>query len=80
MMSQNRQAQKDHLRDDHEAAEVEVLFQINHRQLEILHLLREHFGVASPTDQSDERELAAATVRLEMEAREMEAELGASAQ
>src|SRR5712692_3860254 len=37
MMSQNRQAFKDHLRDDHEAQEVELLFKINRQQLEILH-------------------------------------------
>lgn len=41
MMSQNRQAQKDHIRDDHEAEEVELLFRINQQQLEILHLLRQ---------------------------------------
>jgi len=40
MMSQNRQAQKDHIRDDHEAEEVDLLYQINQRQLEILTLLR----------------------------------------
>jgi uncharacterized membrane protein len=40
MMSQNRQAEKDHLRDDHEAQEVDLLFQINQTQLEILELLR----------------------------------------
>jgi uncharacterized membrane protein len=40
MMSQNRQAQKDHMRDDHEANEVELLYQINQQQLEILTLLR----------------------------------------
>jgi uncharacterized membrane protein len=36
MMSQNRQAQKDRIRDDTEANEVDVLYQINQRQLEIL--------------------------------------------
>lgn len=41
MMSQNRQAQKDHIRDDHEAEEVDLLFRINQQQLEILHLLRQ---------------------------------------
>jgi uncharacterized membrane protein len=41
MMSQNRQAQKDHLRDDLEAREVGYLFQINQQQLEILRLLRQ---------------------------------------
>lgn len=36
MMSQNRASAKDHIRDDHEAAEVEDLFQINQQQLTIL--------------------------------------------
>jgi hypothetical protein len=40
MMSQNRQAEKDHLRDDHEADEVDLLFKINQTQLEILQILR----------------------------------------
>lgn len=42
MMSQNRQSQKDRLRDDHEADEVDLLYRINRQQLEILTLLREH--------------------------------------
>ena len=41
MMSQNRAAQKDHIRDDHEAEEVDMLYQINQQQLEILALLRQ---------------------------------------
>jgi uncharacterized membrane protein len=41
MMSQNRQAAKDRLRDDHEAEEVEQMFAINEQQLEILQLLRQ---------------------------------------
>jgi uncharacterized membrane protein len=41
MMSQNRSAARDHIRDDHEAEEVDMLFQINQTQLEILHLLRQ---------------------------------------
>src|SRR5215469_10299904 len=41
MMSQNRAAERDHARDDHEAQEVDVLFQINQTQLEILKLLRQ---------------------------------------
>jgi uncharacterized membrane protein len=49
MMSQNRQAQKDHMRDDHEANEVELLYQINQQQLEILTLLRERL---CPDDQA----------------------------
>lgn len=40
MMSQNRQVARDHLRDDHEADEVDLHFKINRRRLEILHLLR----------------------------------------
>ncbi len=43
MMSQNRQAQKDRLRDDHEAEEVDLLYRINQQQLEILALLRTTF-------------------------------------
>jgi uncharacterized membrane protein len=39
MMSQNRQANKDRARDDHEAAEVSMLFEINQNQLRILQLL-----------------------------------------
>ena len=41
MMSQNRQAQKDRIRDDHEASEVDELFRINRTQLEILKELKE---------------------------------------
>ncbi len=41
IMSQNRQAQKDRLRDDHEAEEVDLLYQINQQQLEILLMLRD---------------------------------------
>lgn len=78
MMSQNRQAQKDHLRDDHEAAEVEVLFQINQHQLEILHLLRTHLGLETPVDVDKERELQEAQERLAAEAKQLEEELGAS--
>jgi uncharacterized membrane protein len=40
MMSQNRQADRDRKRDDHEAEEVDLLFQINQTQLEILRLLK----------------------------------------
>lgn len=40
MMSQNRQAGKDRQRDDREAAEIEVLFQINKEQIEILRRLK----------------------------------------
>jgi len=79
MMSQNRQAQKDHLRDDHEAAEVEVLFQINKQQLEILHLLRQHMGVEAPLDEANERDLNQELGQLEAEAKELEGRLGSSA-
>jgi uncharacterized membrane protein len=41
MMSQNRAAERDHIRDDHEAEEVDMLYQINQTQLEILQLLRQ---------------------------------------
>lgn len=77
MMSQNRQTQKDHLRDDHEAAEVEVLFQINQQQLEILHLLRHHMGVPTTPDQdAREESLQQRQMHLEEEARKLEEDLG----
>jgi uncharacterized membrane protein len=41
MMSQNRQAVKDRVRDNLEAQEVDELHAMNRRQLEILELLRE---------------------------------------
>jgi uncharacterized membrane protein len=41
MMSQNRSAARDHIRDDHEAEEVDMLFKINQTQLEILQLLQD---------------------------------------
>lgn len=37
MMSQNRAVEKDEVRDDQEASEVDLLTQINHEQLELLH-------------------------------------------
>ncbi len=40
MMSQNRQSQKDRLRDDHEAREVDLMYRINQQQLEILQALQ----------------------------------------
>lgn len=40
LMSQNRQAARDRLRDDTEAREVEELHTMNRRQLEILELLQ----------------------------------------
>ena len=77
MMSQNRQAYKDHLRDDHEAEEVELLFKINQQQLEILHVLRERLSPDAPSNTEDERELAQQVQQLETRARRLEAELGA---
>jgi uncharacterized membrane protein len=55
MMSQNRQAAKDHKRDDLEAKEVAELFKINQEQIkilrqqsEILDLLRSQAKVSTP--------------------------------
>lgn len=60
MMSQNRQAEKDHLRDDHEAEEVDLLFKINQTQLEILQLLRAGMPI-DPTVASDSPASSVAT-------------------
>ncbi|MGH2487051.1 MAG: DUF1003 domain-containing protein [Ktedonobacterales bacterium] len=49
MMSQNRAAQKDHIRDDHEADEVDILYKINQQQLEILSLLRQQLCTPDAT-------------------------------
>jgi uncharacterized membrane protein len=49
MMSQNRQAQKDRLRDDLEAQEVAELFQMNKTQLEILEALHKLQAQKKPT-------------------------------
>jgi uncharacterized membrane protein len=76
MMSQNRQAQKDHPRDDHEAAEVELLFKINRQQLRILHLLYKDLNVDPPLDEAEEAEIQAQDERLEAEADELESALG----
>jgi uncharacterized membrane protein len=76
MMSQNRQAQKDHLRDDHEAGEVDLLFKINQQEWEILHLLRQHFYPDQPLDATRDEELRRQAQRLAEQAREMEDELG----
>lgn len=57
MMSQNRSAQKDHIRDDHEATEVDLLYTINEQQMQILQLLRgqicpdEHGNPAAATSE-----------------------------
>jgi len=76
MMSQNRQAQKDHLRDDHEAAEVELLFKINRRQLDILRLLHNNMRPDDPFAPDSEREIDAQAERLQAEADDIEHALG----
>lgn len=57
MMSQNRAAERDHARDDHEAEEVDLLFKINQTQLEILDLLKTEIcspdATTQPTELSD---------------------------
>ncbi len=52
MMSQNRAAQKDHIRDDHEAEEVDILYQINQQQLEILTILRSTLCADTTADET----------------------------
>jgi uncharacterized membrane protein len=76
MMSQNRQAQKDHLRDDHEAAEVDLLFKINRQQLKILHLLHQGRNIDQPLDVEADAEIEEQAERLEAEADELERALG----
>jgi uncharacterized membrane protein len=76
MMSQNRQAQKDHLRDDHEAAEVDLLFKINRQQLEILRLLYKNLNPDESLDVVRDNEIKEQSARLEAEADELERELG----
>jgi uncharacterized membrane protein len=76
MMSQNRQARKDHLRDDHEAKEVEFLFKINQQQLEILHILQRNScppeEQAEPASEPEVRDLAE---KLQEESTEIDAVL-----
>jgi uncharacterized membrane protein len=76
MMSQNRQAQKDHLRDDHEADEVDLLFKINQQQLEILHLLRQRFYPDQTVDTARDEGLQRQMQRVEEQARALEDRLG----
>jgi uncharacterized membrane protein len=76
MMSQNRQAEKDHLRDDHEAKEVDILFKINQQQLEILHLLHQAQVPDAPLEAAREEEIQKLAANVEAEARELEADLG----
>jgi uncharacterized membrane protein len=68
MMSQNRQAQKDHLRDDLEAKEVDILFKINQQQLEILHLLRHQILPDQPVESEQEAAIKSLVRQLESEA------------
>ena len=79
MMSQNRQAQKDHLRDDHEADEVELLFTINQRQLEILQLLQAGADANSAEKGIGDPALRAKTAQLQDEALELAREIGGTA-
>lgn len=51
MMSQNRQAAIDRRRDDHEADEVEALFQINQQQLQILQQQNEILALLKGRDE-----------------------------
>jgi uncharacterized membrane protein len=74
MMSQSRQAQKDHLRDDQEAAEVDLLFQINRQQLEILQLLRTSVVPDAPPETAAEVTLKHRAAQLEAQALEIEDE------
>jgi uncharacterized membrane protein len=74
MMSQNRQAQKDHLRDDQEAAEVKLLFQINRQQLEILQLLPTRAVPDAPSGTVAEATLMHRAAQLEAQMLEMEGE------
>lgn len=73
MMSQNRQAQKDHLRDDLEAREVEFLFKINQQQLEILRLLRHNALPDQPLETEEEGQVNEEGKRLQDEAAAMQA-------
>ncbi len=68
MMSQNRQAQKDHLRDDLEAREVDYLFQINQQQLEILRVLRHVMLPDQPLETEQEAAFADLGQKLQDEA------------
>jgi uncharacterized membrane protein len=72
MMSQNRQAQKDHLRDDLEAREIDFLFKINQQQLEILHLLRHEALPNQPLETEQEAAIDEEGHRLQAEAIRMQ--------
>jgi uncharacterized membrane protein len=76
MMSQNRQAQKDHLRDDHEAAEVDLLFKINRQQLKILQLLQQRHNPDQPLDLEGDDDFKEQAARLEAQAETLERALG----
>lgn len=76
MMSQNRQAYKDQLRDNYEAQEVDLLFRINQHQLDILQLLREKISPDTPKDSEGEQKLFQQSAKLEARAHELESELG----
>jgi uncharacterized membrane protein len=76
MMSQNRQAQKDHLRDDHEAAEVDLLFKINRQQLKILQFLQQRHNPDQPLDLEGDYDFKEQAARLEAQADTLEQALG----
>lgn len=76
MMSQNRQAQKDHLRDDHEAEEVELLYKINRQQLEILRLLHRKLAPDEPLETDLEADIRQTGEQLRENERELAAEMG----
>ncbi len=72
MMSQNRQAQKDHLRDDLEAREVDFLFKINQQQLEILRLLRHSAVPEEPLETDEEVTINELGKKLQQEAADVQ--------
>jgi uncharacterized membrane protein len=72
MMSQNRQAEKDHLRDDLEAKEVDLLFKINQQQLEILYLLRRTMLPDQPMETEQEASTSKLVLQLEEEAAQLQ--------
>jgi hypothetical protein len=76
MMCQNRKAYKDHLRDDFEAEEVELLFKINKQQLEILRLLRSRITPEAPETTEEEAAIRQRAAQLEARAQAVEDELG----
>ncbi len=52
LMASNRQSQRDHARDNQEAREVDILYQMNDEQLRLLQEIRQIIGPATPTPDS----------------------------